>query len=227
MNEVIKNEFINRYVFLYENVDLILMPYVKKTLDNKVYLDIYKEFLDDLELFLLSDIPFEESNFYKKITALSNNPEVVEKCKNVRTYLIELRKKKYIDSFDVKTILQTLRNYILGQYNRGVKDKKLLALDEYFRFNRYRNSSSILKGGAILGYEDLGIFCERLRNEDIPFRFKRSYLLDSNFISYIADKKNHYEENNSIFTEDEKQEVYLKTHPGTVPWNKKILKKDN
>ena len=128
----------------------------------------------------------------------------------------------------MKKVFQILRNYILGQNEIYNKEKKLIALDEYFRFNRYNNNGTIYRGGAVLGYEDLGIFCEKLVNHDSPYKkYKRSPLIESDFINYVADKNNHYESNNSIFTEDEKQEVYLKLHPSEVAWNKKkILKND-
>lgn len=221
MSEVIKNEFIDRYIFLYDNVDYILMPRIKNYPSGNVSLNVDKEFLDRLEMFMLSDIPYNKTNFYNNIMELKKDMSFVDKCKMIRSYLIRLRKVKYIDNYDVKMIFQVLRNYILGQNDNVYKENKLKALDEYFRFNRYNNSSMIIKGGAVLGYDDLGIYCERLRNPDKPYKnYKRSLLNNSNFIEYISDSNNHYENNNSIFTEDEKQDVYLKLHPDAIPWDK-------
>lgn len=223
MDDKIKEEFINRYNFLFRNVDLILMSRLKND-NNKFYLSVDKHFLDSLELFLLGDIPWNETNFYKDICNLRNNSLVYDNCMKLKKYLDDLRKQKYVEYYDIKTIFQIVRNYVLGQKKGIFSDNKLLTLDEYFRFNRYNNSSFIIKGGAILGYADLGIFCERLRNYDSPYKYKRSFLLSSNFIQYISDKNNHYEDNNSIFTEDEKQKVYIENHPGVIPWNKKDIK---
>lgn len=220
MEKVIKTEFIDRYKFLYNNIDLILMPLIYEKTLGKFDLRISKRFLESLEFFLLSDIPYEQTDFYKRITELSDDISIVENCRNKRTYLNSYIGKKYIDRYDVKTILQIVRNFALAQEDSVIKDKKLLTLDEYFRFNRYNNSSVILKGGAVLGYEDLGVYCERLGDHDKPCKFKRSHLLCSNFIDYIADPNNHREDNNSIFSEDEKQVVYLELHPGVMPWNK-------
>jgi len=223
MGNKIKDEFINRYNFLFKNVDLILMNRLKNN-NEKFYLSVDKRFLDNLELFLLGDVSYNDTNFYKDVCALRNNSTIYSNCMEMRKYLDELRKKKYVEYYDIKTIFQIVRNYVLGQEKSVFRDNKLLTLDEYFRFNRYNNSSFIVKGGAILGYADLGIFCEKLRNYDSPYKYKRSFLLDSNFIQYISDINNHYEDNNSIFTEDEKQKVYIENHPGTIPWNKKNVK---
>ena len=73
MNEKIKQEFVNRYDFLFNNVDLIMMPRVVIRNDMDIYLDIDKDFLDDLESFLLSDIEYDKSNLYKKI----DNPVLI------------------------------------------------------------------------------------------------------------------------------------------------------
>ena len=236
MKEVIKKEFINRYSFIYENSDYILLPRILISSENGYKVNIDKNFLVSLELFLLSDIPCELTNIYGITNALKNNNSFVKKCEKTREIIDDLNeyffnsydKRKYYDKCDVKKVFQILRNYILGQNEIYNKEKKLKALDEYFRFNRYNNSETIYRGGAILGYEDLGIFCEKLVNRDSPYRrYKRSYLIDGDFIDYVSDNNNHYENNNSIFTEDEKQEVYLKLHPGEVAWNKKKILKNN
>ena len=220
MDENVKKLFLDRYKFLYNNVDLILMPLVYEESVGKFSIRINKRILDSLEIFLLSDLPCEHSMLYKQIMDLASDDFSVKICQEKRNYLNSYIGKKYIDRYDVKTILQIVRNFVLAQEDSLIKKKKLLALDEYFRFNRYSNSSVILKGGAVLGYEDLGVYCERLGDHDKPCKFKKSHLLGSNFIDYIADPNNHREDNNSIFSEDEKQEVYLELHPGAIPWNK-------
>ena len=227
MEEVIKTEFIDRYKFLYNNIDLIMMPIVYEESFGKFNIRINKRFLDSLEIFLLSDVPYNLTNFYMEILNAALDTSFVNTCKEKRAYLDSFFGKKIIDRYDTKSLLQIARNFILGQADSLARDKKLLALDEYFRVNRYSNSSFIIKGGAVLGYEDIGVYCERLANRDRPYKFKRSYLLGGNFLDYLADPDNHREENNSIFSEDEKQDLYLELHPGEVSWNGRERKKSS
>ena len=113
--EEVKKEFIDRYNFIFNNVDIILMPLVKEKSDGSLYIDVSEEFLNDLETFLLGDIPYNETSFYRIISYDSMDDLVRARCKLIRDSIEELRTRKNIENYGIKTVFQIARNFILGQ----------------------------------------------------------------------------------------------------------------
>ena len=102
--EEIKKELIGRYKYIYENASFILAPYMyqqtkeererlnrelkklgyRDLINNKLLISLKalpKSLLLDLESFLLSDIPFKESNLYKTLEIQKKNLDYLKKVK--------------------------------------------------------------------------------------------------------------------------------------------------
>jgi len=179
-----KEELINRYKYLYENITYILAPCmyeeteedVKKrikklccskeelTLKRLIYrkgLDI--DILSMLEEFLLDDIPFKDTIFYNYLEEQKQNPEYLKKVSYglslFEKYDARIPKNSYhrIKKNDLTlwNLLENVRMYIDAQIGYS-KDKvnKLQVLDEYFRLNRYKNDGSIWSSGYHLSTVD-------------------------------------------------------------------------
>lgn len=78
--DMIKKELIKRYKYIYENAEYILAPFVKHELSTHLKLPRY--LLVDLESFLLSDIPIEESNFYKYLESKKKDLDYMNSVRN-------------------------------------------------------------------------------------------------------------------------------------------------
>ena len=240
-----KAELIKRYCYIYENAEYILAPYV----DGYNYIDdegrkrkvpsgfsslsvvdvraMPYELLLDLESFLLSDIPCEESKFYLELEDKKNNPKYLDKVKKGLERLKEINDKIYnpIMRAELSTwsVFSKLKAFIEGQsFDRYNKHDKLLALDQYFNITRYNNDGKVWHSG----YETTTLDYNNKRH-DFTFNFQDSaYPRESNdagleankFIDYLINEKNFNEENNVILTEEEKQKIYLKYHD-ELPWN--------
>lgn len=110
-------------------------------------------------------------------------------------------------------LLLLVRNYITESYSLEDIEKRLKALDEYFRLSRCLNDGKVWTSGYLINFNDMNkisCFSTSLlfnkidsKNNHIPFE-------DGDFINFIADISNHYNNNLSILTEDEKQSVYSK-----------------
>ena len=98
-----------------------------------------------------------------------------------------------------RKFFQIVRDYILGEEESLERTKKLTALDEYFRFNRYNNTSCIYRSGANEEDYDFGDI-----NQDKPSKSHDVLHIESEFINTIANKNNHRIDNNSLFSEEEK-----------------------
>ena len=242
--EQIKQELINRYKYIYENAVYILAPYMyqqteeerdklnkKNRKENKnhpfisndllIFLkELPNELLLDLESFLLSDIPFNQSKLFIELEGKKKNPEFLNKGKSGLN-LLEKDNSKYSSlqtKLDSWKLLVRLRKFINEQSgDLKNKEKKLTALDEYFRINRYKNDGKIWTSGFFINFKDMDNFSSFSAilptNERKPRRDKEDIgLKKGDFISFIANRLNHYDYNFSIFTEQEKQDIYLTYH---------------
>jgi len=236
--EQAKQELVRRYKYLYENAYFILAPYMyeqteeeyQKSVDDyikqfgrsiidkpSIYLKINR--LDSVnsifEEFLLSDKKLEDTELYKFIESKRNDKEYLEQVKRG----IELNDKRNIErceitkeSLDIWKILNATWDYISEQ-SGDLKNKKskLRVLDEYYRIARYQNNGKIYKSGRNLTLDESwgGIIVDKKRE---PFRDKKDIGIKNNpFISVIFSAP-YYEDNWSIFTENEKQQIYLQHH---------------
>lgn len=236
--EQAKQELIKRYRYLYENAYLILAPYMyeqseeeyQKMVDRDIkeygrclinepmiYLNINT--LDSVnstfEEFLLSNKNIEDTELYKFVENKRDDKEYLEQVKKG----LELTERKNIgrtgilkESLDIGKILNAAWDYIAEQSgDLKNKENKLNVLDEYYRIARYQNNGKIYTSGRNLNLHDVSSLVVPLHKRE-PFRDKKDIGITNNtFITAIA-KAPHYEDNWSIFTENEKQQIYLDYH---------------
>lgn len=234
--EQAKQELVKRYKYLYENASFILAPYMYKQTQeeleatNKEYnlnskeLSIYlrlnifeqsnKNIISMFEEFLLSDIKMEDSRLYKFVESNRNNKEYLEKVKTGLSLLEEKNSKEshFKTILSIGNILEKVGRYLDEQSgDLDNKKDKLLVIDEYYRILRYANNGKIYKSGRNLTLDESwgGIIIEKRRE---PLRDKDDIgVVKNKFITTIT-KTPYYEYNYSIFTEEEKQEIYLQYH---------------
>ena len=243
-----KEELIKRYCYLCENVEYILAPYIKVSNFNEVRKDknqrkFRKNFditvadlerlpynlLIDLESFLLSDIPCEESEFYLKLESNKKDTEYLNKVKDGLTLLKETNDKILSPLLKTKIniwkLLSKVRNFIDSQHaDRYTRVDKLHAMDEYFKIARYANDGKVWRSGydiTFSDYKNTGGNVGYIAYSDPSYpREKDDEGIDAGkFIYYLTNAFNHNKENDSILTEEEKQTIYLKYHD-ELPWNK-------
>lgn len=249
----VKEELIKRYKYIYENATFILAPYMyeqtkeeRDKLNSEYKKDGYKtlvsdklliylkelpvDLLLDLESFLLSDIPFNESKLYIELEAKKKNPEYLAKVKNGLILLEKDNTNKsslFQTKLDSWKLLLTVREFVNEQSgDLKNKEKKLNALDEYFRINRYSNNGKVWTSGYPINFKDMDNFSNfsavMSKNEIKPRRDKKDTGLKNGiFINYLSNYDNHYEDNLSLLTEQEKQEIYLQYHD-ELPWDLEI-----
>lgn len=254
-NEQIKQELINRYKYIYENAVYILVPYMyQQTKEEKdrlnseyrkenrnhpfitddllIYLkELPTKLLLNIESFLLSDIPFNKSSFFVELEEKKKNSEYLSKVRN-GLILLEKDNANKSDQFQTKLdswkLLLRVREFINEQSgDLKNKEKKLIALDEYFRINRYSNNGKIWTSGHSINVKDMdniSSFGAILpKNERKPRRDKEDVgLRKGEFINFLANQSNHYDYNFSVLTEEEKQCIYL-TYHDELPWNLKKI----
>ena len=164
--EIIKEELIKRYRFIYENALFILGPLVKEV--NSPFLGLEKvinllDLPEDcaylLEEFLLTDKEMEETPFYKKMLELKNNSSYLLAVKEGLSLLNKKNASTYPslkEELTVFEVLQLVREYIDSQESDiNNKEKKLCVLDEYFRISRYTNDKNTWISGAELEVSDI------------------------------------------------------------------------
>lgn len=240
--EQAKRELIKRYKYLYENANFILTPYMhkqtKEELDatNKEYnlkikdLSIYlklnifeqsnKTIMSMFEEFLLSDIKMEDSRLYKFVESNRNNKEYLEKVK-IGLLLLEEKNSKEFNfktSLTIRNILEKNYRYIVEQSSDFTnKHNKLRVLDEYYRILGYQNNEKIYTSGRNIDLNDVSSLVIPI-HKHVPHRDKNDIGVTKNkFITAIATGP-HHKYNCSIFTEEEKQKVYLELHD-ELPYN--------
>lgn len=232
-----KQELVKRYRYLYENAYFILAPFMYEETNEEfekrlkeqqekygtnfateplIYLNIGR--LDSTNLlfeeFLLSEKPMEESTLYKFIERKRNDKEYLDQVKYGLTLLEKENagKTSFLYTIDIWKILSKTWDYIKEQSgDLDNKKNKLRVLDEYCRIGRYQNNGKVYTSGRDLNLHD----CNSLiieKNPRQPFRDKKDIGIRKNsFIKTIASAP-RYEDNWSIFTESEKQQIYLDYH---------------
>ena len=257
--EQIKQELINRYKYIYENAVYVLAPYMYQQTEEKrdrlnkkyrkrnkihpfvsndllIYLkELPKELLLDLESFLLSDTPFHQSKLYIELEDKKKSPDFLNTVK-IGLNLLEKDNSKYPSlqtKLDSWKLLVSIRDFINEQSgDLKNKEKKLTALDEYFRINRYSNNGKLWTSGYLINFRDMDNFicfsAPLPKNEKKPSRDKDDTgLKKSNFINYISNRANRYDYNFSVLTEQEKQDIYL-TYHDELPWDlEKVCEKED
>ena len=120
--------------------------------------------------------------------------------------------KIFIKKLDLYEILSKVCDYI-DEQSGDLKNKKskLYVLDQYYRILRYENNGKIYTSGRKLNLHDCSSISIPL-HDNVPSRDKKDIGVTRNsFISFIETAP-YYEDNWSIFTEKEKQEIYLQYH---------------
>lgn len=239
-----KKELVKRYKFLYENAVLILAPFMEEKSINKlkfstenklameilkevnktiIYLKINPEFIPLFEEFLLSDKAMEDTSLYIMLENCRKDRSYLEKVR--RGYLlVEKENKKYNylkTSLSIFDILEKTWDYIKDQTgDLENKENKLRVLDEYYRLARYQNDGVIRTSGHTPSIRDYANIHESFY-EDEPSREKEDIGIVSNDFINIISLSPHILSNCSVFTEEEKQQIYLEYH-FELPWNLKV-----
>lgn len=242
-----KEEFIKRYKYIYENTAFIFVSYMYE-LSKKTYKEInaegvrtayvpvgddtficFEEFpnemLNKIEDLLLTNKNMEETEFYKYLEELKNNKEFLQLTEKV-LISIEKRNERFHTNWQLTPwkLYDQVRIHISRQSGSLVnKEDKLIALDEYFRVCRYKNSEDVYTSGYEMNKKDAkGINSYEPVNKPTviePTRYIRDVGTKTNaFIKYLYDIRNHYRDNFSILTEDEKKSIYAELHQ-VLPWD--------
>lgn len=234
--EQAKQELVKRYKYLYENAYFILAPFMheqteqeykayveelKKDFGEKgaeilkeplIYLNIKRtDYINSLfEEFLLSDKPMEESSLYQIMEDKRNDKDYLERVKY--GLALDARCKTTKSRLSIGEILRLTSDYIEEQ-SGGLrnKERKLYVLDQYYRVLRYRNNGKIYTSGRKLNLHDVDSIVIPLNNR-APFREKNDIGVTKNAFTTAIATAPCYEDNCSIFTESEKQQIYLNYH---------------
>ena len=228
--ETVKEEIIKRYKYLYENSEFILAPFLmeetqeqfKKRVEKynlvdsypMICLDIEPIFYQVIEEFLFSEDPMERTILYLLNEDLKTDKEHLEL---VKEGMLLLEKKnnsrKYLkENLDIYNLLQRYGRYLEEQSgDLDNKRNKLRVLDEYFRLYRYKNNGKVYKSGKELSIQDYPSISMALELRE-PSRSKNDIGMTNNkFIETVVNAP-YYEYNWSIFTEEEKADVYMCYH---------------
>lgn len=223
-NKEVKNELIKKYRFLNENIEFILAPYMYEESEEEmlkrceqykstINYPIIKLQLEPIIYQLIEDFLFTSDKLENTLLYI-----IIEDLKTDDEYLLRVKeglkilKKKNSNSnylkenLDLNNIFHKLGRYIDEQSgDLENKQNKLLVLDEYFRLLRYKNDGIIYTSGRELDLHDNPCISK-------PTRSTKDIGITSNeFITSIVNLP-RYEYNKSIFTEEEKQEVYIEIH---------------
>ncbi len=239
----IKTELIERYCYIYENATYILAPYMGQYIDygrDKLFKRLSNDksvirlnplsqyLLVDLESFLLSDVPYNESKFYMELEMKKNDNAFLTtvgrgldllKKHNDEVYSPYLKLK--LDAWEVfSKVRQFIDGQVVDRYNRV---DKLHAMDEYFKIARYTNDGRVWTSGYELNIVDAHKnyynLCMAIpKNMPYPRDDNDSGLDSTDFIRYLTNPSNMNEENKSILTEADKQRIYLMDHD-ELPWD--------
>lgn len=232
-----KEELKGRYCYIYENAAKFLAAFTElKKVTKKgllkqecayyktIFGNIPYDKLIELESFLLGDIPYQDSEFYKWLETRKSDKEYAQKVLNgvklLRDYNNEVYNPYLLVSLDVWMLLSKVRQFIAGQKSdRDNCIEKLHAMEEYFKIARYSNDGHIWRSGYLLAYYDINYVMTNNRNEQIyPRELGDNGLEDSKMVLFLTNENNLNKDNNSILTENEKQEIYLRYHD-ELPWN--------
>lgn len=234
-----KQELIKRYRYLYENACFILAPYMyeqseeefKRLTDENIkkyknklfekpliYLKISREdTLNSLfEELLLSDKSVEDSRLYQVIESKKNDTDYLDKVKKGLELLEKENADKECKIFETKLsiweVLERVADYIEEQSgDLKNKERKLYVIDQYYRILRYKNNGRIYTSGRRLNMHDVNSMIIDL-HERKPSRDKNDIGVRNNIFITAITSAPYHEDNLSIFTENEKQEIYLGYH---------------
>lgn len=236
--EEAKKELVRRYKYLYENAQFILAPFMyeqseeefKKTIEDDyvrkyiknplIYLKINR--LDNInslfEEFLLSDKPMEKSLLYRLVENKKKDKEYLNKV-NAGLKLLEKKNEDEHNEIlktrlSIWNILGSCAEYIEEQSGNLInKERKLQVIDQYYRILRYKNDGKTYISGRNLDLYDVNSISVNIpTNKRKPSRDKKDIgVKDNSFISVISSSP-CYENNLSIFSEGEKQQIYLQYH---------------
>lgn len=235
--EYAKNELVKRYRYLYENASLVLVPFVQQSLDDKIKkrykkaesifdslvylnLDQYDVIIDLVEKFLLGDQMMEESTLYQLIEDCKMDSERLNKIRDEVVLAITENKihKYFRKSIDIWDVLSFVGEYIEEQSgDLKNKNNKLAILDEYYKLLRYQNDGVVRMSGRKLDIRD-GVFTAFPLQQHVHFRKKEDIGVVKNAFIHTLANAPHYDDNDSIFMEQEKQDVYLSFHD-ELPWD--------
>ena len=246
--EYAKKELINRYKYLYENATFILAPFMyeqseeefRKLADERlkrfndeplkkplIYLNIncFDNINSLFEEFLLSGKPMEESSLYQMVESKRNDKDYLDKVKKGLELLekdnADKKEEMFKSKLNIWKVLDKVSDYIDEQSSDlENKKNKLYVIDQYYRILRYQNNGKTYKSGRNLTLdESWGGICIEPKRE--PSREKNDIGVTKNkFINTIISAPYH-DYNWSIFSESEKQEIYLQYHD-ELPWNLEI-----
>lgn len=222
-----KQKLIERYKYLYENAYFILAPFMYEEAQEKfkknhnlksslIYLNINtSDKINSLfEEFLLTDKNTEDTTLYKIVENKRNDKEYLKQVKSGLSLLEKNNKEKYCHkiALDIWEILNSTGNYIEAQ-SSDLKNKemKLKVLDEYYKIARYQNDGKIQTSGRKLNLHDCSSLVIPINKNENARDEKDTGIKENSFITKIANAP-HYEYNNSVFTEGEKQKIYLNYH---------------
>ena len=151
------------------------------------------------------DYSYAEDAYYKKL--LANNDNVLEQYKKKNDNSSYLKER-----LDINSVLHKIGSYIDEQSGDLVnKENKLLVIDEYFRLLRYKNNGKIYTSGRRQDLHDCDSVSLPLQENRVA-RSKNDIGVEKNaFIDSIVKTPKHGY-NKSIFSEEEKQEVYVEIH---------------
>lgn len=238
----VKEEFIKRYKYIYENSILILLPYIYvESVNGKANINFKKIdelLLLNLELFLLSDIEMENSDLYKMIESKKNNIEELEEAKNLIKNIdnleINIIDNKHYDLGNIKLddwdILLLVWSFIKKQDAKNkVIQKEIDVLDSYFEMARYTNDGNIWKGGRYRSpYDNYnGLHPKekdtRIIDNSIPDNIKMKSMKPGVFVNKIFEYKCN---DLKFIDEGDKERIYFSLHD-ELPWNLEIDCCDN
>ena len=229
--EEAKKELVKRYKYLYENAEFLLAQFLEEETEEelkdsnkrwnsdrterRIYINLNEKTLQMIEEFLFSHYNMESSFLYIIIEDMKREEKYQRRYEKALT-LIEKKKQTQsplMERLEVFNILCKYGRYLEEQSgDLENKQKKLHMLDEYFRLARYKNDGKIYTSGKDLTLHDCpsGVSIELHKRE--PYREKSDVgIVKNDFITTIVNAPYH-EYNWSIFTEEEKQEVYLQYH---------------
>ena len=179
----VKFELLKRYLYLYNNKELILSLCIGKRKDKeelgKYYLlrDIDDNVVNTFFDFLFSDNDMENSVLYNQIELIKSNSEYLY----MYNYLITMVEKRRGSIFTVWKILSYVREKCKNN------DVFLKALDKYYNIDRYVISGRDYNSG----YRLLKIDAEMMTNDDYK-RYPSSDMVVIDFNEYVFEMVDEY-----------------------------------
>lgn len=231
-----KKELIYRYLYLFNNIDYILLPYYEK-----YYFKLPRNIILMLEEMLLGEKKLEETEAFKYYENLKSDENFLKKIQKIKKNL-EKNNKDLPEIIQTKPnleeVLSIIYSRIRNQISRGLADPKNYIIDEYFRIYRYSNDGKVWTSGKNLKSSDFkncngGVFfayvgpTEKVEIDtamgkisynkpkefvpsDIETGTEYNDFIDAIYNQMYKNKlKNGYY---FLFTEKEKQEIYIRTH---------------